>query len=598
MPWGTIKMAFENRNYAFAGTFVEELARCGLKHVCICPGSRSSPLAISFARNDDIKKWVHLDERSAAFFALGIAKTSRQPVALVCSSGTAAANFLPAVIEAFYSSAPLLVFTADRPPELHDWGALQTIHQSNLYGNHVKWSAVMPAPEATPSLLALARSAACRAFATASGAPAGPVHLNFPFREPLEPAVVPADFPNRLSMNEDALKQGERHPYLACVESSGEPAGKEIERLAFEIAGKRGLIIAGPDSRVKAESVIELARRLDYPVLADCLSQVRCGNHDSSLVIDCYDMFIDKAEPGVTAPEVIIRFGAFPVSKPLTTCLEHYPEARHIFVDPGAQWRNPSHTRGEVWHTDETRFCDSLTAAVKGSKRTTAWSRNWLDINAKVRAAVTKELADCGEMFEGKIFHELAKILPGNSVLFAGNSMPIRDMDTFFPASNSPVRFMANRGASGIDGITSTALGASTVSTGRLVLVLGDISFYHDMNGLLAAKAFGLNATIIVINNDGGGIFSFLPQSTCKDVFESYFGTPHGLTFQPAADMYGLNYGFADTWARFDKEVKNSLKREGTTIIEIPGDRERNVVLHRQIRKNVISRVYRKGRRS
>ena len=591
-------MSFENRNYAFAGVFVKELARCGLKHVCICPGSRSSPLAISFARNNNVKKWVHLDERSAAFFALGIAKYSREPVALVCSSGTASANFLPAVIEAFYSNTPLLVLTADRPPELHDWGALQTIHQSELYGSHVKWSAAMPAPEATPDLLDFVRSTACRAFATAYEAPAGPVHLNFPFREPVEPASVPADFPDGLPVNKDnLLHQKSERPHLASKISSGEPDKNEINRLAGEISGKRGLIIAGPNSEAYfAESVTALAHRLHYPVLADCLSQARCGKHDPDMIVDAYDMFIDKVESLKSCPEVVIRFGAVPVSKPLATYLERQSQAQHILVDPGAQWRNPSHTSAEVWHVDEARFCDSLTAAVKGGKRTTAWSRNWLDINAKVRTAVTKELAECGEMFEGKIFNELAKILPGNSVLFAGNSMPIRDMDTFFPASHSAIRFMANRGASGIDGVTSTALGASAVSSNRLVLVLGDISFYHDMNGLLAAKAFGLNATIILINNDGGGIFSFLPQSAYKDVFEIYFGTPHGLTFQPAADMYGLGYAFADTWAKFNEEVKKSLKREGTTIIEIPGDRKQNLVLHRQIRKNVISRVSLEGR--
>jgi 2-succinyl-5-enolpyruvyl-6-hydroxy-3-cyclohexene-1-carboxylate synthase len=589
-------MSFENKNYAFAGTFVEELARCGLKHVCICPGSRSSPLAISFARNKNIKKWVHLDERSAAFFALGIAKFSEQPVALVCSSGTAAANFSPAVIEAFYSGAPLLILTADRPPELHDWGALQTINQSNLYGNHVKWSAVMPTPEVTPPLLAFVRSAASRAFATACSAPAGPVHLNFPFREPLEPAVVPTDFPD---IEYKPLKtQSESRPYLTSIESSGEPDGEEIARLAGEISGKRGLIIAGPDNGANAGSVTSLARRLGFPVLADCLSQIRCGNHDTDMVVDSYDLFLDQAELKGTAPEVIIRFGALPVSKPLTTFLDGNPQARHIFVDRRARWRNPSHTSAEIWHVDETRFCNSLTAAVKTRKRDAVWSRTWLDINAKVRAAVTKELAEYGEMFEGKIFHELARLLPANSVLFTGNSMPIRDMDTFSPASNSPIRFLANRGASGIDGVTSTALGASAISSSHLVLVLGDISFYHDMNGLLAAKAFGLNATIIVINNDGGGIFSFLPQSGYKNFFESYFGTPHGLTFQLAADMYGLDYALADTWPGFNDAVKRSLKREGTTIIEIPGNRERNLVLHRQIRKNIVSRVYRKGRRS
>ncbi len=590
-------MSFENRNYAFAGVFVDELARCGLKHVCICPGSRSSPLAISFARHGDIKKWVHLDERSAAFFALGIAKHTRQPVAIVCSSGTAVANLSPAIIEAFYSGVPLLALTADRPPELHDWGALQTIDQTNIFGSHVKWSAAMPTPEVTPSLITFVRAMAGRAFAAAGEVPAGPVHLNFPFREPLEPSVVSTDFPDFSTWQEG---RSEKRQYLNSMGASVRaPSEQELKQLAAGLTSKeRGLIICGPDADANlAGSVVELARHLGYPVLADNLSGVRCGKHDTGMVIDGYDMFIDDTElTGPLTADVIIRFGALPVSKPLSVYMERNSQARHILIDAGAQWRDPSHLAGEIWHVDGPQFCNGLAAALPDRPKDTLWSRQWHDLNKSVRSAMSQELENCGEMFEGKVFSELSRILPANSVLFTGNSMPIRDMDTFFPTTGHPVQFMANRGASGIDGIVSTALGASAASTDRVVLVLGDVSFYHDMNGLLAAKAFNLNATIIVINNDGGGIFSFLPQSACEDVFEGYFATPHGLTFRAAAGLYGLNYNLTEDWTTFRNAVKTSLTQTGSTIIEMPGNRKHNVELHRKMREKVLSHVRKQGR--
>ncbi|MBI4267120.1 MAG: 2-succinyl-5-enolpyruvyl-6-hydroxy-3-cyclohexene-1-carboxylic-acid synthase [Chloroflexi bacterium] len=586
-------MPFENRNYAFAGAFVDELARCGLRHVCICPGSRSSPLAISFARQGHIKTWMHLDERSAAFFALGMAKYLREPVALVCSSGTATANFFPAIVEAHYSAVPLLVLTADRPPELLDWGALQTIDQTRMYGSHVKWAVNMPPPEATPALMAFVRSMAGRAFATAAGMRPGPVHLNFPFREPLEPVNVSADFPAG-PVDESCVYGRSDRPFLRAVTTDRSVSSGEMPRLAAELAAtERGVIICGPlAGEGLAESVAALAQRLGYPVLADCLSQVRCGRHDHSMVIDGYDAFIGVAEVAASlAPEVIIRFGAVPVSKPLTAYLERHRQCRHILVDEGASWRDPFHLTGESWQADPALFCAELTSAIKGQPGPGRWQRRWRDLAETTCKAMSLEMSRFSQMFEGRIFTELARLLPEGSLLFAGNSMPVRDMDTFFPAVDKPLRFMANRGASGIDGVVSTALGASAVSSGRVTLVLGDISFYHDMNGLLAAKAFGLNATIIVINNNGGGIFSFLPQAEYEDVFETYFATPHGLSFDAAARLYGIDYCLADSWSAFDTAVEQSLTGTGTTIIEVPGDRKLNARRHREIRGAVAASI-------
>ncbi len=581
-------MGFENRNYALAGAFIDELARCGLEHVCICPGSRSSPLAIAFARHPGIRTWVHLDERSASFFALGMARASGKPVAIVCSSGTASANFFPAVVEARYGSVPLVVLTADRPPEMVDWGALQTIDQTRMYGSHAKWSVNMPPPEATTEMMSYTRSVACRAYFSAGSTPAGPVHVDFPFREPLEPVAAPGDFPTSVPEQEMEAWQGREDgkPFVFSPDYESRPRLEDVQQLAADLAGtERGLIVCGPlNGSMPAESVTELAWKLGYPLLTDALSGLRCGPHDRSLVIDNYDAFIrDDELVDSLAPEVVIRLGALPVSKPLTQYLEKNKQARHILVDESQDWRDPFRLTSQLFPVSPALFCESLSPALHVGRSDGEWSRRWRRIAGSSQDALDEALDECGEMFEGKVFSRLAELLPDDTVLFAGNSMPIRDMDTFFRSTHRSIQFMANRGASGIDGVVSSALGVAAASQKKVVLVLGDISLYHDMNGLLAARAHGLNATIIVLNNNGGGIFSFLPQADYRDVFEPYFGTPHGLTFRAAAEMYGLDYSLADDWGTFDRSVLESLSGNGVALIEAPGDRERNVALHREV---------------
>ena len=595
-------MDFENRNYAIAGAFIDELARCGLEHVCICPGSRSSPLAVAFARHPGIRTWVHLDERSASFFAQGMARAIGKPVALVCSSGTAGANFFPAVVEARYGSVPLLALTADRPPEMVDWGALQTIDQTRMYGSHVKWSVNMPPPDATTEMMSYTRSVACRAYFSAGSAPAGPAHVDFPFREPLEPVVTPTDFPASILEQDVAAWRGRENgkPFVFSPGYEKKPQLEDIQRLAADLAGtERGVIVCGPQSgSMPAEAVTELAWKLGYPLLADTLSGLRCGPHDRSLVIDSYDAFIRDGElVDSLVPELVIRLGALPVSKALTQYLEKHKQARHILVDESHDWRDPFRLTSQLFQVSPALFCESLSAALHVGRSDGEWSRRWRHISGSSRAALDGALDECSEMFEGKVFSRLAALLPDDTVLFAGNSMPIRDMDTFFSSTHRSIRFMANRGASGIDGVVSSALGVAAVSQKRVVLVLGDISLYHDMNGLLAARAHGLNATIIVLNNNGGGIFSFLPQADYQDVFETYFGTPHGLTFGAAAEMYGLDYSLADDWETFDRSVRESLSGKGVALIEVPGDRESNVVLHRQVWETV-SAGLKAGRRT
>jgi 2-succinyl-5-enolpyruvyl-6-hydroxy-3-cyclohexene-1-carboxylate synthase len=575
-----------NRNYAFSEAFVDELARSGLRHVCICPGSRSTPLVMSLAQRPRIKVWVHLDERSAAYFALGMSRTLDEPVAVISTSGTAAANFFPAVVEAHYSHAPILIVTADRPPELWEWGANQTIDQSRMYGGHAKWSLNMASPEVTLDLLRYVREMACRALSTAVQSPAGPVHINFPFGEPLVPENVPDDIPEHIFAGTqdawDGRKQG--RAYTDVQNGRRSVSREKVKELAGDIRTVRnGIIVCGPqDDPDFPLAVSMLANRLCFPILADSLSQVRCGTHDQGLVVDCYDAFL-RSEKLVQAlePEIILRFGATPTSKVLQSYLERHHQARQIVIQEG-DWQDPMHVASDMFQTDPDQFARELAgAAATTSYR--EWSGRWLAVAEMTREAIRDQMSDVEEMFEGKIFTELAALLPPRATLFAGNSMPVRDLDAFYPSTSQRIRFLANRGASGIDGVVSTALGASAVTREPTVLVVGDISFYHDMNGLLAAKQYNLNATIVLANNNGGGIFSFLPQLEYKESFEKYFATPHGLTFHAAASLYGLTYSKAVSWEEFHTAVSQSVGSSGTAIVEMQTNRDRNVELHRRI---------------
>ena len=588
-------MSWENRNYAFAEAFVDELARAGLRHACICPGSRSTPLALALAREPRIKKWIHLDERSAAFFALGTARALGEPVAVLCTSGTAAANFLPAMVEASYSSTPLIAVTADRPPELQEWGAPQTIDQTRLYGTHAKWSTTVQAPELVPHLLRFVRATANRLFSMAVESPSGPVHVNVQLREPLTPELVPEDRRAMDAFNDLEALQGRanKRSFSGVSLGSNHLDGEEVARLAGELSGtERGVIICGWQHSAEFPALVtELASRLGYPLLADPLSQVRAGAHDLAGVIDNHDLFL--REPRLLeslSPEVVIRFGALPTSKALTQFMEKHWGARQVLAGMDG-WSDPSHLGTDMLRAEANAVCRALLEKLPQGGRRTGWLDRWLSLRDLAHEALQEQLGGMEELFEGKVFAELAELLPDEAVLFAGNSMPVRDMDSFLPPTAKRIQCAANRGASGIDGVVSTALGYSAAQAGRTVLVVGDISFYHDMNGLLAARRYGLDTTIVVVNNDGGGIFSFLPQAAYPEHFEELLGTPHGLEFGPAAQLYDLPYTKVGSWGEFRAAVGDSFSRHGTTVIELPGDRARNVRLHQQVTEAVLAKV-------
>ena len=556
------------------GTFVAALAASGVRHAVIAPGSRSTPLTLALTAEDSgITPWLHLDERSAGYFALGIARQRGEPVAIVCTSGTAAANFLPAVVEARLSRVPLIVLTADRPPELRDTGAPQTIDQVRMFGSHAKWAVDMPLSEGGSVVDRHAAATAVRAVALSLEAPAGPVHLNFPFREPLveEAPAVPLLAPTGIT---------EARPGVVT------PADGVVENLAARIAGCRGLIVAGPESGgLPASAIAAVAALLGWSIVADPLSGLRTGGHDKTYVIDRADALV--REPAFVAraqPEAVIRFGAAPTSKPLNLWLASIDDLDHVVVDDAtlgaAGLRDPDTLSTSIVRADPTSFCEALLRVVP---RTTdaSWSALWIEANRVAGDALDAAIAALDEPFEGAAPRDLAAVLPEGATLVVGNSMAVRDTDSFFPNIDPDVRLLGTRGASGIDGVVSTAVGAASVDQ-PVVLLIGDLSFFHDQNGLWPVHHYGLDLTIVLVNNDGGGIFEFLPQrQLVGERFEPWFGTPHGLDFKHVVAQYGGRHELLEGDPRAAIEV--ALTRPGLDVLELRTERSRNVALHRAV---------------
>lgn len=571
-------------NLSAAAAFVDELARQGIRHAVLCPGSRSTPLAVALAAHPDVRLWVQIDERAAAFFALGMARQRGEPVAILSTSGTAAANFLPAAVEARLGRVPLLVLTADRPPELRGWGAAQTIDQLALYGSHAKWFADMPVPEESAALIAHLRATAARATTIAATDPAGPVHLNFPFREPLLPVTGDVLETTREAF---ALGRGEeRRCRFATARIA--PDDGEIGALAELVAhNPRGLIVCGPgETSGLSDAAARLARVTGYPILADPLSGVRFGPHDRSRVIDTYDPLLRDPAIAAREPDVVIRTGAIPTSKPLLQFLAARRGRAQILIDPGEP-RDPDHLATTWLRSDPALAINELAAALDPLvvAHDSEWREAWLAADRAAHTSIEAALRGSEELFEGRAAAEVCALLDKGATLVVGNSMPVRNVDAFVRGDQRDLRIVSNRGANGIDGVVSTALGAAAVARGRVVLLVGDLSFYHDLNGLLAARRFGLDTTVVVINNDGGGIFSFLPQAERLDqqTFELLFGTPANLDIASAARLYGLAYARPRDWHEFRRDFCRAGDASGVSIIEVVTDRERNVAQHRAV---------------
>jgi 2-succinyl-5-enolpyruvyl-6-hydroxy-3-cyclohexene-1-carboxylate synthase len=573
-----------NRTYAPLQVLVDELARCGMTHAVTCPGSRNAPILLALAAEERIECLSVVDERSAGFVALGIAKASGRPVALTCTSGTAAANLLPAVAEAHESRVPLLVLTADRPPELRGVGAGQAIDQLKLYGGFAKWFHEVGSHEPGRETAIHFRGLGCRAYWTAAGGRPGPVHLNVPLREPLAPVREELDA---------AEWEGrpEQRPWVVRREAPADPSDEALGRLAREIAAtSRGVIVAGaglgtdPRAGDLAETVAVLAEVAGWPVLAEPTSGLRCGSHDRSRVIAHYDALVrHEAFAAAHAPERVLRLGDTPTSKPLRTWLAALAQ---VVCDPHADWHEPTRTARTLVAADPLRLCRKLADAVGSGTGTVepGWVDSWRTADALVPEALA-ELSD--DATEPGAYAAIAPLLEDGDAVWVASSMAIRDVETFFPQTGAEVRLFANRGANGIDGTASSALGAAIAGARRTFLLTGELALLHDLGGLLAAARADTSLTIVCVNNGGGGIFDFLPVAEHAEAaaYVEHVVTPAGVDLAHVGALAGLPHRVAGT----PEEVRAAAAEPA--LIEVRTERGANLELHRALHARIGARL-------
>lgn len=562
-----------NRNTLWGSVIADELAKAGCGAACLAPGSRCTPLTVALSGHDGITSYSHLDERSAAFFALGRAKRTGIPTPLVCTSGTASANFHPAVIEGHQSRVPMIVLTADRPPALHDSGANQTIDQESLYGDAVRTYRTLPEPRVDDRTIRSLRTAIARAVGTATGVNPGPVHLNVPFEKPLEPTPSD-DIPEGFAETHSLAIDGRDGPFVDVSDGGLQADPDALATLTETIENaERGLIVAGPESGLTGSKLERLAHATGFPVLADPISGVRFGPHvENTPVCGGYDSYLS----GFAFPDLVLRFGASPTSKTLREYLRD-SDARQFVVDQAGRWREATFTASELLCADPMTLAVTLTDALerrpkevhhRGESEPSAWCARFASSEERYWSTIEADEA----FFEGSVLHDVVERAPDPCTLFVSNSMPVRDLDRFARPHTANITALGNRGASGIDGITSSALGAASATCEPLVLAVGDIAFYHDMNGLLAVSRCDANATIVLINNDGGGIFHMLPIEAFDPPFTEYFKTPHGLDFEPVGDLYGLEFVRCRSREAFRSAYTASLESDGTQVIELRMD--------------------------
>ncbi len=566
-----------NGNTALASALVEELARGGLRHAVVSPGSRSTPLAVALWRQPEIEVSVIVDERSAAFFALGAAQASGTPVALLCTSGTAAANYHPAICEADESALPLVVLTADRPPELRGIGAGQTIDQVKLYGDSVRWFCEVGTHEADDDGLLHYRSVACRALAAARGEPRpGPVHLTLPWREPLAALAVAGAV---TATDPLALAGRDDRPLTAVTSIDLEPSAFLLDEVAGHIGDAiSGVIVAGrqldPELR---EPLAHLAQASGFPILAEPTSQLRCGPHDRSRVVSTYDLLLREEHfARSVVPDLVLRFGEMPTSKPLRAWLTA-SGADQIVVDPRGGWNEPTNRAAAILRADPTELAAGWATRLEGEERPAP--QRWLDAEAAAREALETAL-DRDEPSEPALHRALGRAHADGDLVYTASSMPIRDQEAFLPSTEADALFLCNRGANGIDGLLSSGIGAAQASGRPTTIVTGDLGLLHDIGGLAALRDVSTPVRIVVIDNDGGGIFGFLPQAEAlgEEEFEALLGTPRGVDVARAGALFDLPHRRIER----STELSNALAA-GTGLVEIKVDRRANVELHRDL---------------
>ena len=566
-------------NRLWAHLIVEELLRCGVDFFCVAPGSRSTPLVAALAANEKARSLIHFDERGTAFAALGHARATRRPAAWITTSGTAVANGLPAVVEAATAGVPMVLLTADRPPELRQTGANQTIDQPDIFGDYVRWRFDLPAPDPdidSAMVLTTVDQAAYRANRT----PRGPVHLNLMFREPFlsdpedegvlsgPPSWVQSDSPyTRYAATKPAVEDMEIHNLWETLRPV-----------------RRGLVVAGRlASRKQGEEVQRLAETLGWPLLPDIGSQVRLGAEGLAAHYDA--LLAGNSFAQAHAPEAVVHVGGRALSKRLEQFLARSRPDPYVVARENPFRLDPAH---RVTHSVEANVVDFCAALVRVAAEDppaidSSWTEGWRQASEEVGRHLDGIFSR--EPNEPLVARIVSQSVPQGHGLVVASSMPVRDLDTYAAADGAPVSVAANRGASGIDGTVATAAGFARGLERPVTLLIGDLALLHDLNSLAMLR--DVHVIVVVLNNDGGGIFSFLPIAGYEEFFEPYFGTPQGVGFEPAAKMFALGYEHPGTTEEFVEAYGSACARDSSTLIEVTTDREDNVALHRRILEEV-----------
>jgi 2-succinyl-5-enolpyruvyl-6-hydroxy-3-cyclohexene-1-carboxylate synthase len=561
-----MELDFRNLNTLWASVLVETLYRCGLRTAIVCPGSRSAPLTIAFAQHPQIEAIPVLDERSASFFALGIAKQTHRPVALVCTSGTAGANFYPAVIEAYESRVPLLVLTADRPPELRDCNAGQAIDQQKLYGTFPNFYTELAIPELNLGLLQYLRQRIAQCYQQCLYPKQGVVHINVPLREPLAPIVdsqtqafadtFPIDFFDHLAIHTNQTITTLTPSIVETIE---------------QWVGKRGIIIAGvaqpSNPEAYAAAIARISKVFGFPVLAEAISPVR--NWENSHIISTYDAILRHAEQAeFLQPELVIRVGEMPTSKVLRQFLDH-TQAETWIIDDRDRSLDPLHGKTRHLLTSIETIAHGLDHLAIATDLTDC--HHWFDAEAQTRSLMDHAMSQESKLFEGKVAWLLSQVLPPNTPLFVANSMPVRDLEYFWKPGDRKIQPYINRGANGIDGTLSTALGIAHRNRSSVMLT-GDLSLLHDTNGFLLRRYLRSSLTIVLINNEGGGIFGMLPVANFDPPFEEFFSTPQHINFADLCQTYQIDYELMTNWEMLEHRL-TQLPETGIRVLEVRCDR-------------------------
>ncbi len=601
-----------NRNILWTEIFINELANLGVRYACISPGSRSTPLTYAIAKNKRLKPYIIIDERSSAFFATGLARGTNSPVILVCTSGTAVAEFYPAIIEAYYQRIPLIICTADRPIEALDNGTNQTINQNNIYKNHIRFFSDVGLPELSEKRINHLKSIANRAFYDSKIKSPGPVHLNFPFRKPLEPSSYTDEIvrdldhirdekylekiystQRSLSTKNDNLKLYNESlvDKSRCSKFSPDPKILEyiISLIKVDYAKvsstkneAKGLIIVGSGffDNEFLEATTLLSNQLNFPILAEATSQLRINNQSNDNIISNYDAFLRSNEfSNSHQVEIILYFGKSVISQGLENYLEN-SKAKKFIINNYGDLYDPSNNAELVIQSEPLSFCKLLLEEINKKKlisKNNVWINDFKSADNISEEIKNKIINKTNSFYEPTIINQLIELIPENSNIMISNSLPIRDFEYFSSSINKKINIFHNRGASGIDGITSTALGIATESDNPTILLTGDLAFYYDLNSLLIAKKYLIPLIIIIINNNGGAIFEILPIAKEKNIMKEYFITPHNLNFKTFVKGFSGSYKKIKTREEFINSFKSALRKKTFSVLDIETNSQQSI---------------------